>query len=167
MAKQEFALDMDRRRLLASVAAVAAASAVPSVERVDVAAPGLSQASPLTPKAAPTNFSAATARRLAAIARRNEIRGEANLPLLPIAKELRQLKEQEELEEFERFAAVHGKAVRDAVLKARREAEGNSNWQPNWIEGMSLQNQVREILCEQFYATRECCAWVTPSDAAA
>ena len=64
------------------------------------------------------------------IARRNEIRREAKLPLLSIAKELRRMKKQEELEEFERFEAVHGKAVWQEVLKERREAEGNPNWQP-------------------------------------
>ena len=40
------------------------------------------------------------------------------------------MKKQEELEEFERFEAVHGKAVWQEVLKERREAEGNPNWQP-------------------------------------
>lgn len=70
------------------------------------------------------NVSTATARRLLEIARRNEIRREANLPPLSIAKEMRLMKQQEDLKEFERFAAVRGKAVLDQVLKARREAEG-------------------------------------------
>jgi hypothetical protein len=34
------------------------------------------------------------------------------------------------LEEFERFEALHGKAVWQEVLKERREAEGNPDWQP-------------------------------------
>ena len=46
----------------------------------------------LTPEVPPLNVCAATARRLLEIARRNEIRREAKLPLLPIAKELRRMK---------------------------------------------------------------------------
>jgi hypothetical protein len=54
------------------------------------------------------------------------------------------------LEEFERFEAVYGKAVWEEVLKARREAEGNPNWRPNWMVGMCLQSQLRKTLWEQF-----------------
>jgi hypothetical protein len=56
------------------------------------------------------------------------------------------MKQQEQFGEFRRFEAVHGKAVRDQVLKARREAEG-PNWRPSWMEGMSLQsgNTLGEI----------------------
>jgi hypothetical protein len=67
-------------------------------------------------------------------------------------KELRRIKRQEELEEFERFEAVHAKAVWQELLKARREAEGDPNWRPTWMEGLCIQNQVRRILWEQFYA---------------
>ena len=79
------------------------------------------------------------------IARRNEIRREANLPLLPIAKELRRMKKQEELEEFEPVRGGHGKAVWDQVLKPRREAEGNPNWRPSWMEGVQLSNRGSQI----------------------
>jgi hypothetical protein len=65
MAEQEFTLSIDRRQLMPSVAAVGAASVVPGVERVHAAAPDFAQPSLPTPKAAPTNFSAATALRLA------------------------------------------------------------------------------------------------------
>ena len=86
------------------------------------------------------------------IARRNEIRREAKLPLLPIAKELRRMKKQEELEEFERFEAVHAKAVWEEVLKARREAEGNPTLEAELDGGSSvskrgLQNSPATILC--------------------
>jgi hypothetical protein len=40
------------------------------------------------------------------------------------------------------------------VLKARREAEGDPNWRPTWMEGISYQTQVNKILREQFYAAR-------------
>ena len=64
------------------------------------------------------------------------------------------MKKQEELEEFERFEAAYGKAVWEEVLKPRREAEGNPNWRPSWMEGVSYQTQVYKILREQFYAAR-------------
>jgi hypothetical protein len=108
----------------------------------------------LTPEVLPLNVCAATARRLLEIARRNEIRREAKLPLLPIAKELRRIKRQEDLEEASRFEAQHRKEVWDHVLKPRREAEGNPNWRPNWIEGVGYQTQVNKILWEQLYAAR-------------
>jgi hypothetical protein len=47
MAKTEFPLHINRRRLLASVAAVGAASVVAGVERVDAAVEGFVQASPI------------------------------------------------------------------------------------------------------------------------
>ena len=64
------------------------------------------------------------------------------------------MKKQEELEEFERFEAVHGKAVWQEVLKPRPEAEGDPNWRPTWMEGISYKTQVNKILREKFYAAR-------------
>jgi hypothetical protein len=60
------------------------------------------------------------------------------------------MKRQEDLEEFERFAAANGRTLLEQVLKRRREAEGNLNWRPNFMDAMSYQNQVREILWAQF-----------------
>ena len=154
MAKTDFPLNIDRRRLLTSTAAVTATGIMPGVKRADAAGPDFFQSSQMTSEAAPANVSAATARRLLEIARRNEIRREAKLPLLSIAKELRRMKKQEELEEFERFEVAYGEAVWEQVLKARREAEGNPNWRPSWMEGVSYQTQVNKILREQFYAAR-------------
>ena len=156
MARQEFPLSINRRRLLVSAAAaVTSARIVPGLESANAAAsPEFFQSSQLMPKAEPRNFCAATARRLVEIARRNEIRREANLPLLPIAKELRRMKKQEELEEFSRFEEAHGKAVWDQVLKPRREAEANPNWRPNWTDCVRYQNEVRKIFREQLYAAR-------------
>ena len=155
MARRDFPLSIDRRRLLKSAAALTATGVLPGVKRADAAAaPDLFQSPPLTLEVEPGNFCVATARRLLDIARRNELRREAKLPLLPIAKELRRMKKQEELEEFERFEAVYGKAVWEEVLRYRREAEGNPNWRPTWMEGLCIQNQVRKILWEKFYAAR-------------
>ncbi len=71
-----------------------------------------------------------------------------------MVQELRKMKRREDLQEFERFEMVHGKAVWDKVLTARREATGNPNWRPHFMEAMSYQNEVREILWEQFRASR-------------
>ena len=47
------------------------------------------------------------------------------------------MKQQTNAEKFERFEAAHGKTVWDEVLKLRREAEGNPNWRPNFMEGVA------------------------------
>jgi len=156
MAKPDFPLNIDRRRLLTSAAAAVTAtgSILPGVKLADAAAADVLKSSPLTRKAKPRNFCAATARRLLEIARRNELRREAKLPLLPIAKELGRIKRREDLEEFERFEAAYAEAVWQEVLKARREAEGNPNWRPSWMEAVSYQNNAYTILWEQFYAAR-------------
>jgi hypothetical protein len=156
MAKTDLPLTINRRRMLTSVAATVTATGIlPGVRGADAAAAtGFFQSSQLMPKAEPRNFCAATARRLLEIARRNEIRRDASLPLLSIAKELRRMKDQETSEEFSRFEAAYGEAVWDEVLKARREAEGNPNWRPNWMEGVRCQSEVYKILRERFYAAR-------------
>jgi hypothetical protein len=145
MARRDFALSVNRRRLLTSAAAAVTASGVlPGVKLADAAAADVLQSSSLMHQAEPATLSAATARRLTEIARRNEIRREANLPLLLIPKELRRMKDQEKLEQFERFEAAYGKAVWQEVLKPRREAEGNPYWRPSWTEGVRYQTQVNK-----------------------
>jgi hypothetical protein len=69
------------------------------------------QTSPLTPDVQAPNVCAATARRLAEIARRNEIRRDANQPALSIATEMRRMKVWEDEKDFERFESTHGKAI--------------------------------------------------------
>jgi hypothetical protein len=154
MARPDFPLNIDRRRLLATGAAAATAAIALRADRVDVGLADTVRLPALTPEVPPLNVCAATARRLMEIARRNEIRREAKLHLLSIPRELRRMKKQEELEEFSQFQAAYGEAVWEEVLKARREAEGNPNWRPSWMEGVSCQTQVNKILWEQFYAAR-------------
>jgi len=155
MARTDFPLTIDRRLLLISAAALPAAS---MVREIGCGEPGnlAGAVQPLLPPSSvlALNVCAATARRLLEIACRNELRREANLPLLSIPQELRRMKRQEDLEEFERFEAANGKAVWHEVLKRRREAEGNPNWRPNFMEGMRYQNQVRAIVWEQFRVSR-------------
>jgi hypothetical protein len=154
MAKTDFPLNIDRRRLLTSAVAVTATGIVPGARPAKSAARTFVQLPQVMSEAGPANVSAAMARRLLEIARRNEIRREANLPLLSIAKELRRMKDQETREEFERFEAAYGKAVWEEVLKDRREAEG-PNWRPSWMEGVRYQSEVSKILWGQFYAKRQ------------
>jgi hypothetical protein len=112
MARRDFPLSINRRRLLTSAATVTATGILPGVKRAAAAAaPDLFQSPPPTLEVEPGNFCAATARRLVEIALRNELRQKAKLPLLSVPKELRRMKKQEELEEFDRFEAAYGKAV--------------------------------------------------------
>ena len=104
MAKPDFPLNIDRRRrLLASVVALPAASIVPGVKAAGaaVAAPIRSFAMVLDAEAA--NVCAVTATRIAEIGRRNDLRSEHDLPLLSIAKELRRMKTAADTEKVERF----------------------------------------------------------------
>jgi hypothetical protein len=151
VAKQDFPSNIERRRLLVSVAALAAFriasdgkcakdASLTTAARPPSSAPGVQG----------LNVCAATAHRLLEIEQRNLLRAEANLPLLSIPKELRRMKQQEVSKEFERFAADRTKSVWEEVLKPRRDASGNPNWRPNNLEGMCLQNRVRNILWEQF-----------------
>jgi hypothetical protein len=142
---------IDRRRLLALAASTPAGVIVPNVE---FPATATAQPLPLTPQISALNVSAATARRLLEISRRNAIRREAGLPALSIPKTLRQMKRQADVEESERFAATHSSAVWQEVLKPRREAERNPNWQPSCGEAMNYQIEVREIL-RKIYAQQK------------
>jgi hypothetical protein len=155
MAKQDFPSNVDRRCLLISTAAFAAYSIAPGVECAEVASPA-TEAQPLSgaPGVQSLDVCAATARRLLEIEGRNEIRRKAQLPLLSIPRELRRMKVQEMSEEFGRFAAAHNKAVWEQLSKRHRDASGNPNRRPNSLEGMCLQNKVREILWERFSLAR-------------
>ncbi len=155
MAKTDFPLNIDRRRLLVGAAALPAASMVSVAKRAEALSP-IGAAQPLSPPSPfrALNVSAATARRLLEIAQRNEIRQEAGLPLLQVVQELRKMKRRDDLEEFERFAAGHREAILEGLLRSRREAQDNRHWRPCWMEVVRYQNDVREILREQFKTTR-------------
>ena len=151
MADADFPLNINRRRLLVSVAAVPVASILAGTHCAE--SPRLADAAEPPSTVLAANFSAATVRRLREIAQRNAIRREAGLPLLSIAHELRRMKEQDERARFEQFEAVHGKAVWNEILRRRREAEGNPNWKPRWIDVVGYQNEVRKILRQKFRAS--------------
>ena len=126
-----------------------AAGTIPKVTAADAVCEAI-QSCILPPGVGSPKVCAATARRLLEIHRRNELRREAQLPVLPIAKELRRMKEQEELEAFRRFEAANRQAVWEQVLEAR-----NLSWRPNWMEGLHYQNQVHAALRARFNAKRE------------
>jgi hypothetical protein len=150
---------IDRRSLLTTSVAITTAILAPGVAISEIA-PGVSGQPILTKAEAILNVSATTARRLAEIERRNELRRKAQLPLLPIAKELRRMKEEDDRQEFSeafrKFAAKYSKAVWDEVLKPRREALGDPNWRPKyWSEGVGYQSEVYRILRERFTVENE------------
>ena len=145
---------VDRRKILAAVAAITAASAMPKVTASETVADSV-QSSALLQGVQTLKVCAATARRLIEIHGRNELRRAAQLPPLSIPKELRRMKQQEELEAFQQFEAAYGPAVWAQVLEARRRAESEPNWRPNWIEGVHYQNEVRTALKARFKAERE------------
>jgi hypothetical protein len=144
---------IDRRRLF-TVAVIAAASTIPKVTTAEGVCEAIQSCS-LPPRVRSPKVTATTARRLLEIHRRNELRLEAQLPVLPIAKELRRMKEQEELEAFRRFEAANGQAVWKQVLEARRQTEDDLTWRPNWMEGIHYQNQVNAALRARFAAKWE------------
>jgi hypothetical protein len=145
---------IDRRRLLTAAAATTAASIVPKVTTAEGVCEAIRSCS-LPPRVRSPKVTATTARRLLEIHRRNELRREAQLPVLRIAKELRRMKEQEELEAFRRFEAANGQAVWKQVLEARQQREYDLTWRPNWMEGFHYQNQVNAVLRARFGAKRE------------
>jgi len=100
-------LTMNRRQLLATVAAIPMSGIVPP----QVSADAVSVPSIPTSEPSPLNVCAATARRVEEITARNRIRAEACLPLLSIPKELRRMKTEAETVAFEAFANAHRGAV--------------------------------------------------------
>ena len=82
-------LTMNRRQLLATVAAIPMSGILPPQVTADaVPVPSIPTSEP-----SPLNLCAATARRIEEIIARNRVRAEACLPLLSIPKELRRMKE--------------------------------------------------------------------------
>jgi hypothetical protein len=160
MAKQnppEPKLNVDRRQLLATAAAITMAGVLPT-EHTETAIPAEAAIIPAPiPVTHPPTLSlcAATARRIEEITARNRIRREAQLPLLCIPRELRRMKTAEDLAEFEGFAAHHSEAVWEEVLAPVREAKGNPHWRPTgMMEGLGYQAQISKVLRERFAAQR-------------
>jgi hypothetical protein len=155
--RSERLLNIDRRQLLSTAVGITAAGIVPNLNSSEtdavVSAQTVSTASEPILKVC-----ANTSRRLSEIGRRNQLRREAKLPLLSVAREIRRMKETDDRQKFWEvfgpFAEKHRQAVWDEVLKPRCELEA-PNWRPNWIEGMAYQGEVFRVLRERFEAERQ------------
>jgi hypothetical protein len=130
MAKADFPLSVNRRRLLTAAAAITATGIVPTGNQANAAAAAVIQSSAIAPEAKAANFRAATATRLAEIAKRNRLRKESALPLLPVAKELRRMKTAADAETFERFRYALREPVFQTMLARARRQHGDAAWTP-------------------------------------
>ena len=141
-------LTMNRRQLLATVAAIPMSGILPP----QVSADAVSVPSIPTSERSPLNLCAATARHIEEITARNRIRAEACLPPLSMPKELRRMKMVADVAKFEVFANSHRGAVwDDEVLATKRDARCEPNWHPSgWMEGMAFQSEVSRILRQRF-----------------
>ena len=152
MAKPDFPLNIDRRRrLLASVVALPAASIVPGVKAAGaaVAAPIRSFAMVLDAEAA--NVCAVTATRIAEIGRRNDLRSEHDLPLLSIAKELWRMKTAADTEKVERFRMALRQPVFQKMLARARRQRRDAAWTPKgFCERWQFSREV-EIRLKKLY----------------
>src|SRR3974390_3036001 len=100
-------LAMNRRQLLATVAAIPMSGVLPPQVTADaVPVPSIPTSEP-----SPLNVCAVAARRIEEITARNRIRAEACLPLLSIPKELRRMKEAADATAFEAFADANRDTV--------------------------------------------------------
>ncbi len=150
MARQDFPLNISRRRLLVSAAVLPAASIVPGAEPADTAADDVIQSSLMTLEAEPATFCAATSARLAEIARRNRLRKESALPLLPVAKELRRMKTAADAETFERFRYARRQPVFQKMLARARRQRGDAAWTPKdfcerWQFSREVEMRLRRL----------------------
>ena len=122
MAKTDFVLNINRRRLLVSAAALPAASIVPIGKPADTAAAGGIRSFAIAPEAEAANVCSVTATRLAEIARRNRLRYEFDLPLLSVPAELRRMKTAADTEKVKRFRnALREPIFQKMLTRARRQ----------------------------------------------
>lgn len=88
----------------------------------------------------------ATSPKLAEIAKRNLLRQESGLPLLPVAQEFRLLKNAEASERFAQFAAAYGSRAHDRMLARVRQQLENEEWKPTGMSAMAFQTDVTKEL---------------------
>lgn len=139
--------NISRRELLASTAAMSAASIAPLVKHTEGSTITAQLDPTLTSESIGPTFSPAMARRLAEITRRNALRSEAHLPLLSTAKEIRQMKQAEAAQDFTKFAERFRGRVQAKVLAGIRRRQGDTDWKPvGTFQGMAIQNEVSERL---------------------
>jgi hypothetical protein len=144
----EHLFTIDRRRLLASATATTAAVAFPLGEPGEAAA---IQPAPLAPEVPAQMFGAANAKRLLEIARRNNLRNEAGLPLLSVSKEIRLMRSVETAERFAKFSEAFRHRIRDKALARTRRWQNDPNWKPKdkW-ESITFEREVNQRLTRLF-----------------
>jgi hypothetical protein len=96
-------------------------------------------------------FSAANAKRLLEIARRNSLRKEAGLPLLSVSRETRLMKSVEAAERFTKFSEAFRHRIRDKALARTRRWQNDPNWKPKdkW-ESITFEREVNQRLTRLF-----------------
>jgi hypothetical protein len=149
-AKADFPL-IDRRRLLTSAVALPVASIVPIGKSADTPAANGVRSFAMAPEAEAANVCAATATRLAEIARRQRLRNEFGLPLLSVAKELRRMKTAADTETVERFRDALRELIFQKMLARARRQRGDPAWTPkDFCERWQFSRQV-EIQLKRLY----------------
>jgi hypothetical protein len=131
---------LDRRRLLQS-AAVLTTAAVNPITNVPRPVP------PTTDVAPPPAPKLAVAPWLEQIARRNDLRKQAGLPLLSVATELRRIKSIQADQRFAACCAAFRPRVRAKLLSRRRRHCGDPTWRPlGWFAGIEFESTVNRQL---------------------
>jgi len=149
-------LKIGRRGVLAGLAAITAApGTIGKAEAASISITAPATPSPLLAEQASAISSpapgGALAAKIAEIAKRNQFRAEAGLPLLSVAKEIRRAKEREaglkEAEQFERFAGPLRERVSAKVLARRRRLGGDAKWTPDgWFGRLGFRSEVENRL---------------------
>ena len=150
MARADFPLTIDRRRLLASAMALPAESIVPGVTPAEATAAAHTRSFAMVLEAEAANICAVTATRIAEIGRRNDLRNEHDLPLLSVAAELRRMKTAADTEKVERFRNALREAVFQKMLARARRQRGDIAWIPNgfcerWQFGREVEMRLKRL----------------------
>jgi hypothetical protein len=85
------------------------------------------------------------------IARRNQLRQEAGLPVLNVRQELRRLRTAEAHARFEEFVDARQPEMWKDTLAAARLQRGEA-WTPSWQQGLRYQTRLRTDLWKRFEA---------------
>jgi hypothetical protein len=151
MAKEDFPLSMNRRRLLVAAAALPAASIVSIGKPAGATGAGGIRSFATAPEAEAANVCAVTATRLAEIVERNRLRNEFGLPLLSVAAELRRMKTAADAEKVERFCNALREPVFQKMLARVRRQRGDAAWTPkDFCERWQFSREV-EIQLKRLY----------------
>ena len=151
MARTDFPLTIDRRRLLVSAVVLPAAGIVPIGKPAGAAIVGGIRSFAMAPEGEAANVCAVTATRLADIERRNRLRYEFGLPLLSVATELRRMKTAADTEKVERFRNALREPVFQKMLARVRRQRGDAAWTPkDFCERWQFSREV-EIQLKRLY----------------